>query len=312
MDFINTLGSRWRFSSMLMRIIYINIAVFLVLMVMNFVCSLLNSPVAGLVLSWIELPSDTSTFATRPWTLITYMFAQADIFHILFNMLWFYWFGTIFMLVGDSRRLTALYIYGGIGGGLLFMLAYNFLPLFSGVNGWLIGSSASVIAIVAATAILHPDYKIGLLFIGQISLKWIAVVTIAIDLMSVTGANGGGHVSHIGGALVGLAYAMSLKRGVDITRPFNKAVDSVVNLISRLKPVPREKRSYNAYRRSGPTARPDTSGQKSSAHTQPKSGQSMADESELDAILEKIKKNGYAGLTQDEKKRLFDISKQIK
>lgn len=308
MDIFNTLGSRWRFSSMLMRIIYINIAVFLVLMLMNFVCSLLNSSFAGLVLSWIELPSDVATFITRPWTIITYMFAQADIFHILFNMLWLYWFGSIFMLVGNSRRLTALYIYGGIGGGILFMLAYNFLPLFAGVHGWLIGSSASVISIVAATAILHPDYKVGLLFIGQISLKWIAITTIAIDLMSVTGTNGGGHVSHIGGALVGLAYAMSLKRGVDITRPFNKAVDSVVNLISRLKPVPREQRSHNAYRRSDPSARPNTTGN----HSKPQSPQSVADEAELDSILEKIKKNGYTGLTQEEKKRLFDISKQIK
>ncbi len=303
MGTFDTLRSRWRFSSMLMRIIYINIAVFAVLMSVNFVCSLMNSAFASEALSWIELPSDFATFLTRPWTILTYMFSQFDVFHILFNMLWLYWFGSIFMLVGDSRRLTALYIYGGIGGGLLFMLAYNFLPVFHGVHGWLIGSSASVIAIVAATALLHPDYKVGLLFLGPVSLKWIAIATIAIDLMSVTGANGGGHVSHIGGAIVGLIYAMAFKRGKDITRPFNRAVDSVVNLAGKLKPVPKEKKSYNAFRREAKRPTGQSNGQ--SHRTQP-------NEAELDAILEKIKKNGYAGLTQDEKTRLFDISRQIK
>lgn len=308
MGIIDTIRQRWRFSSMLMRIIYINIAVFLVLMLLNFICSLANSPFAGLVLSWIELPSDLTTFISRPWTIISYMFAQFDVFHILFNMLWLYWFGTIFMLVGTSRRLTALYIYGGIGGGVLFMLAYNFLPVFAGVHGWLIGSSASVLAIVAATAILHPDYKVGLLFLGPVSLKWIAVATIAIDLMSVTGANGGGHISHIGGALVGLAYAMAFKRGKDITRPFNKAVDCIVNLVEKLRPKSQSDKSYNAYRRQAQGTRPTGH----SARPTSASPRNSANEAELDSILEKIKRNGYAGLTQEEKKRLFDISKQIK
>lgn len=304
MGIFDTLSSRWRFSSMLMRIVYINIAVFVVLMLLNFVCSLLNSAFATHLLTWIELPSDFGVFISRPWTILTYMFSQYDVFHILFNMLWLYWFGTIFLIVGDQRRLTALYVFGGIGGGLLFMLAYNFLPVFGGVHGWLIGSSASVIAIVAATAVLHPDYKVGLLFLGPVALKWIAIVTIAIDFMSVTGANGGGHVSHIGGAVVGLIYALALKRGTDITRPFNLAVDSVVNLFKRVKPVPRERRSYNAYRR----PHGGNSGSAGHANNAPSQRQN---EAELDVILEKIKKNGYAGLSQEEKKRLFDISKKI-
>ncbi|MCM1503844.1 MAG: rhomboid family intramembrane serine protease [Muribaculum sp.] len=305
MGIFDTLRYRWRVSSMLIRIIYVNIAVFVVLMLLNFVCSLLNSAFASWLLTWIELPSDLGVFLTRPWTIVTYMFAQYDVFHILFNMVWLYWFGAIFLIVGDQRRLTALYVYGGVGGGLLFMLAYNFLPVFAGVHGWLIGSSASVIAIVAATAILHPDYKVGLLFLGPVALKWIAIVTIAIDFMSVTGANGGGHVSHIGGAIVGLIYAMALKRGSDITRPFNQAVDSLVNLFKRLKPIPREKRSYNAYRR-------PASGNNGSAYSGGRSASNRQNEAELDVILEKIKKNGYSGLTQEEKKRLFDISKKIK
>ncbi len=305
MGIFETLRYRWRTGSMLIRIIYVNIAVFVVLMLLNFVCSLFNSAFASALLMWIELPSDFGVFATRPWTIVSYMFAQYDIFHILFNMIWLYWFGTIFLIVGDQRRLTALYVYGGIGGGLLFMLAYSFLPVFAGVHGWLIGSSASVIAIVAATAILHPDYKVGLLFLGPVALKWIAIVTIAIDFMSVTGVNGGGHVSHIGGAIVGLAYAMALKRGVDITRPFNKAIDWVVNVFQRLKPTPREKRSYNAYRR------PSSGYGSGSASTQRRESDRQ-NEAELDGILEKIKKNGYSGLTQEEKKRLFDISKKIK
>ena len=95
--------------------------------------------------------------------------------------------------------MVGLYLLGGIAGGLLYLLSYNLFPYIDGKEGLMCGASASIIAIVVATAFRMPDYKVNLLFLGAISLKYIALVTIIIDLLSVTSANGGGHIAHLGG-----------------------------------------------------------------------------------------------------------------
>lgn len=164
---------------MLVRLIYINVAFFALLHIATLVLTFTDIK-PEYALTWIELPSSPDLFITQPWTIITYMFAQYDLLHILFNMLWLYWFGTIFLLTDTSKRMLALYIYGGICGGALFMAVYNLVPAYNYTLAWLIGSSASVIAIVTATAVMHPDYKVGLLFFGPVALKWIAIITIVL------------------------------------------------------------------------------------------------------------------------------------
>ena len=229
MGIIDTLKNKWVYGSMLVRLIYINVAFFALLHIATLVLTFTDIK-PEYALTWIELPSSPDLFITQPWTIITYMFAQYDLLHILFNMLWLYWFGTIFLLTDTSKRMLALYIYGGICGGALFMAVYNLVPAYNYTLAWLIGSSASVIAIVTATAVMHPDYKVGLLFFGPVALKWIAIITIAIDFFSITGDNGGGHIAHIGGALTGVIYAVALKHGTDITKPFNP-----VELLARVR-----------------------------------------------------------------------------
>ena len=94
--------------------------------------------------------------------------------------------------------------------------------------GGIIGSSASAIAIVIATAVLNPNYKVGLLFIGQISLKWIAIVSVVIFILGLSGENSGGHMAHVGGVLAGVLYGVMMNRGIDITKPFNNTLAWVV------------------------------------------------------------------------------------
>lgn len=305
MDIIENLKFQWRSGSMLIKIIFINVGVFVLLHLIGLVLSFTPFRGEGF-LHWIELPSALDAFIRQPWSVVTYMFSQYAFFHLLFNMLWLYWFGVIFLFSDSGKRLLALYLYGGVGGALLFMAAYNFM----GDYGWLIGSSASVIAVVMATAIMHPDYKMGILFLGEISLKWIAIVTIAIDLMSVSGANGGGHIAHVGGAVVGAVYAVMLKKGIDITRPFNSLVDGTVNLFSRLVHPRREEKArpfdYTRYRKAS-SAPPRNSSSSGKASAKPE-----FDEEKLNSILEKIKKSGYGALTAEEKKILFDESRRIK
>ena len=143
-------------STMLMKLVWINIAVFVLLRITAIVCMFAGTPgFLEEVMRQVQLPSHLSTLATRPWTVITYMFSQYDVLHILFNLLWFYWFGTLFRMVSTPRQMLALYIYGGLGGAVMFLLAYNLIPTFAYTHGWLIGSSASVICLAQMDCHCH-------------------------------------------------------------------------------------------------------------------------------------------------------------
>ena len=193
---------------------------------------------------------------------------------------------------------------GGIGGGLLFMLAYNLLPVFAWHNGLLLGASAAIIAIVVATAVQAPNYKVGLLFFGEISIKWIAIVTIFIDFISISADNAGGHISHIGGAVVGLLFVMLLRRGIDITAWFNAIIDFFVNTWRRLTSD------------GSPRIRINPSYKRRRSHTSPSSSRhsddiiSPEDERVMDEILKKVKESGYSALSDEEKSRLFSASRR--
>ena len=273
-------------SSLLLWLIGINIAVFLALRIVSVAGNIgghdewLNG-----VLRWIELPGNMQLFVTRPWTAVTYMFTQYDVFHILFNMLWLYWFGELFLTLGTERRMAILYLYGGIAGAAFYGLTSLIIP--TGAAGALIGSSAAVLAIVIATAIMMPDFKVGLLLFGPVSIKWIAIFTLIFDLAGLGGNNMGGHISHIGGALAGVAYGLGMRSGYDITRP----AAALGRLWKRLWYSGRNK---------------ITRRQTNQSATSPK------DVAELDSILDKIKRSGYGALTARERKTLFEISSRIK
>lgn len=296
---IETALKRFASATMLMKIVVINIAVFLVLNIISIVMIFAGEGSGRFIVEqWVAMPGNFGRLARHAWTPLSYMFSQIEPLHLIFNMLWLYWFGIVFQLLSTPKRMIGLYLLGGLGGAALYLLAVNTIPYFAGHGGLLIGSSASVIAIVTATAIMAPDYRMNLLFLGAVSLKWIAIVTIGIDLLSVTGSNAGGHIAHLGGAAVGAIFALGLKRGHDITAPLNSLIDAIVNLFRR-RPKVRPAR----FRASGAPSAP-----------RPKapSAASAADQAELDNILDKIKKSGYSSLTADERARLFDVSRRIK
>ena len=277
---IDRIRAAFAAAPMPLKLIWINAAVFVALRLAVIVGLLFGaSDPMHAVRGAVELPSRLSMLARAPWTVLTYMFAQYDVLHILFNMLWLYWFGTIMLYRCTPAQMLTLYLYGGLGGALLFLAAYNLLPLFAGSTGMLIGSSASVMAIVTATAILMPDFGMRLLFIGDVKLKWIALATVALVLLGVSGANAGGEIAHVGGIIVGCVFGMMLKRGTDITRPVRRLFDR--------RPA----------RRPGPRPAPTIGDD---------------DRRDLDAILDKIKRSGYSALTPDERRRLFEVSRNIK
>ena len=160
----------FRNGSSLTRLIYINIAVFILITISAVVGFLLNNPeISDKVLNLLSVPSSVKALLLRPWTIITYMFVHKDIWHILFNMLWLYWFGIIFLEYLDQRKLVAVYLLGGISGAIVYILSFNIFPAFSGIvaDSVAIGASASVMAIVIAIAAYVPDYTVQLILIRQ-------------------------------------------------------------------------------------------------------------------------------------------------
>lgn len=283
-----------------MKLVYINIAVFLLLRIAGVVCFFAGiDPMS--FLRWIELPSSVSGLMSAPWTILTYMVSHYDVMHILFNMLVLYWFGVMFLDYFTPKQFVGLYILGGVGGGVLYLLAY-LLPTLSGAHTWLIGASASVMAIVIAISMKAPHYKMNLLFLGSISLKWIAIVYVVIDVLSITGENMGGHIAHLGGALTGVMFTMLINRRMDITAPINKVIDFIADTVDSLAQK-RAKKANSAQHNGAKNEAPRN------ASRRPSGVMSEADEATLDIILDKIKKSGYASLTEDEKRRLFKVSK---
>lgn len=300
MAFIDDIKRTYLQGSMLLRIIFINIGVFLLLRLVAIGALLMNMP-GDEVVQWVELPSDLWLLLKRPWTLVTYMFAHYSLIHILFNMLWLYWLGRIFMEFFSPKQLTGLYLLGGLGGALLYLLSTNLLPYFASHPGayFLLGASASVIAIVVAAAVYAPDYKIGLLFLGEVSIKWIAIVTVLISLFGMDSGNMGGNIAHIGGAAVGAWFALRIKQGHDITRPVNALLDAVVGLFNgRPFRLPSFKNN-------------NTSSSQNGVHrSQASASPGSVSEEELDKILKKIKVSGYDALTDEEKDKLFKASRR--
>ncbi|MBR5639068.1 MAG: rhomboid family intramembrane serine protease [Muribaculaceae bacterium] len=310
MSIVNDLRIRYKGSSLLMRFIYINIAVFVVLRLVGFISFLFTGESSTFV-QWLELPSNFHDFLHQPWTLITYMFSHYNVWDILFNMLWLYWLGRIFLEFFNPRQMGGLYVLGGIGGAALYLACYNLIPHLASQHSSLIGASASVLAIVVGITLYRPDYRISLLFVGGISLKWIAILTIFIVLISIEN-NMGGHIAHLGGALVGLWFGLAIKRGHDITSWINRCIDWVVMLF--MKRPAKVSHSRVSERDSSYNYHKSTSVGESSSSAKENSGSASeinrVYEERLDEILGKLKQSGYASLTDEEREFLFNASRK--
>ncbi len=269
--------------SKLNLLIGINIIAFLLVNVTDTLGKFLfNSDIIGFYSDkYLLLSAYLPKLLTNFWTPVTYMFMHAGVFHILFNMLWLYWFGQIFEEYLGKKRTLGLYLMGGLAGAFLFVVCYNTLPYFThsaaALGPPLVGASASVTAIIIATATLLPDYTISLILIGPVKLKWLALFFIVIDFLGIVGPNAGGEIAHLGGALIGFVYIKQLQKGHD----WIAAIANVFKPRPKLKVV-----SKNSSGKSGGKPRQE----------------------EIDLILDKISQSGYDSLSKQEKEILFRAS----
>lgn len=201
---MSSLITRYRNLSIPLRLIVINVAILLIIHIVAFTTSITGTRL-DLATMFLDLPSGLG-FLLRPWAAITYMFTHTDIMHCLFNMLWLYWFGRLCEDLSTPRHTVILYLTGGIGGALAFIIASMLWPY--NIGGFLEGASAAVMAIVASVACTSPDMKLNLLFLGSVKIKWIALATVVIFALGLTGSNAGAHVAHLGGIAVGVSAAL--------------------------------------------------------------------------------------------------------
>ncbi len=277
---------------MVSRLIVVNIIVFLVLRLISLFGDLSgNYPHMNNVISYLALPASLSKLIYRPWTFITYAFTHFELFHIVFNMLWLYWLGSILSEFLGNKKILPVYMMGSWFGGALYILFYNIFPYFNNVvdQSSCIGASAGIMAIILATAVLLPDYSI-MIFIWPIRMKWLAAIFVGIDIISINfDGNAGGHIAHLGGALFGYIYIASYRNGNDLSLWFNNAADAIVSVFSGRKKM---KVTYTKTDVKHSERKKDIDKQK-----------------KIDSILDKISKSGYESLSAEEKEILFKESK---
>lgn len=280
----------------LVQIIIINVVIFVVLLVLKVLLVVSEQgAIYEVIRSKLMLPASIPYLLKQPWTVVTYFFTHEGFLHIIFNMLFLFWFGRIIQEFLGQNKVIALYVLGGLAGGLFYILIYNIIPFYQGrVEGSLmLGASAGVYAIVVGAATFMPNYTFFLLFLGPVKIKYIAIFYVLLSFSQSIGSNAGGELAHLAGAGVGFLYITQLNQGNDFGNwiiQFIKWIKSFFVSKPKIKVTHRNKAQQKAQ----------------SARTM----NVEADQDEIDAILDKISQSGYESLSKDEKQKLFNASKK--
>lgn len=295
---------QYRYGTTLIKLILINIAVFVIVNIVNLPFMLMAKTAPFDLAEFLALPAAFCNWLYHPTGFFTYMFVHVGFLHILFNMLGLYWFGQIVQdLIGKSKILP-IYILGGLFGGFMYVIAYHIFPVFSDslMTSTCIGASAAVMAIVLSAATISPDYELGIILIGPVKIKWIALAYVILDLINIQYGNAGGHIAHLGGALFGFIYIKSLQNGTDLARPFYAVSDFISNLFSKKPAIKVAYKKEYAYSSAN---KQNTSNTTNNTATKDQSKQER-----LDEILDKINRSSYDSLSKEEKEFLFKISQE--
>ncbi len=270
----------------LIKIILINIIVFVSMSIIEVFLTLSGlGSISSAILNKLMLPADLKTFILQPWSLITYFFLHMNFMHILWNMLFLYWFGKIVNDNIGNNAVISLYVLGGIIGGLFYMAIYNIIPFYSDrlSDSLMLGASAGVFSIVVGSATLLPNYTFYLLLLGPVRIKYIALFYVLLSFIDVTGNNAGGEIAHLGGAFIGYLYIRQLQNGVNM----GEGLIKILNFFNKEKAIKFQTKSSKI-----------------------EDENEDISQDEIDKILDKISDSGYSSLSNKEKEKLFNASKK--
>ena len=284
---IDDLKRHYQFGGIAQRLIYWNVACFLVSLLFFYQFSVggFNFP------TWVALSSEPSVVITRPWTLLTYAFFHDGFGHIFFNMIVLNFSSMLFLTFFTQKQLLGLYVLSAIFAGIAFVSGYYFLNFSASI----VGASAAIMAILVATTTYSPLMNVRLLLIGNVKLWHITLVIIVIDLMQIRIENTGGHIAHLAGAFFGFVFIKLLENGTDLSKIVSKAFGFFINLFQKSSPKP-FKTVHKNYKKTNTNAT-------SKIIVKDKTQQ------QIDEILDKISKSGYDCLTKEEKEFLFKAGK---
>lgn len=250
------------------------------------------------ILEWFALPSGFTKLSERPWTILTYMFSDTGsaLMRLLSNMLWLWAFGYILQELSGNDKIIPVYIYGGLTGGLFFILSHYLVPPLRDLAGYqsLFGANAGTMAVAMATTTLAPNYRFFTQIRGGIPIWVLMLVYLLIDFAGVSGMNAAYSLSHIGGALAGFLFVLFLRRGIDGSLWMNRFYHWLINLFTPAQGPSREELRDKIFYQTG--------------SRNPFKKSSIITQQRIDEILDKINQKGYHFLTEEEKQILKKAS----
>ena len=260
-----------------------------------------NRIISHVILDWLKYSPIELSRGYKFLSPFTYMFLHINGWHLLGNMLWLYFVGVILEDLVGRQHIWKLFVFGGLFGALFIQLFYSALVFFE-VPGAIyfpentLGASAGVSAVVLATAIFTPRYRLFLFGLIEVEIRWIVAVKVVLDVLGILGDNNvGGYAAHIGGLLWGTVYAFGVLKG-DFLQP---TMDAFSTIGARIASLFTQKERKNPTMRVNRTHNDVVSKNRKSANPS---------EEVVNEILDKISQVGYNNLTQKEKETLFKAS----
>ena len=263
----------------LMQIILLNVLSFLVLLLLKIVLVVAGyEPVYIALCQNLTLPALWSTYLHQPWTLLTHFWMHVSFFSTMWGLLLLYTLGKVVVRHLGSKHFVALYLLGGVAGGLLFLLLYNVAPYLQGTTTSLFGFSGSLYAVIVAAATLTPQPSFSLLLLGPLKFRYIAGFLILLALVQLVGTEPAVSIAHLGGALLGYVYAKWCQQDDPWWRQYWARFRRADLKVTQQSTVP-----WPSHDPSEPT-----------------------EQVSLDHILDKVAASGYESLTPAEKQQLFN------
>lgn len=298
-NFSDELKHQYKNGGVVIQLIFINVTVFLALRIIDVFFGLITGNdgqfIDGYASHVVGLHTNFFDFIKHPWGLFTSIFTHYDFWHLLFNMMFLYFSGRIFLQLFNARRLVFTYILGGIAGGLLEVVAHSLFPKLQMFNDVVIGASGAVMALLVAIAFYKPQMKVNLF--GSISIRiiFIAGFFILADLLALGKADGTAHFAHLGGAILGMLSIQNLHSSGNIVNWFEKLWNTFAGLFKKNPNKLKVKKGGKTNTRFKTDEEYNTDAKTRQA--------------QVDKILDKISKSGYESLTKKEKDFLFNQSK---
>lgn len=282
MDLLNQVKEKIKVATVVEKLIYIIITIFIIQNLVNTFSFFQSTNGANFIINNLSLSASLNGIIIKFYTLFTYSFLHGGFIHLIFNLIVFYYIGNLFLDYFNEKKLLIYFFLGSVFGGIFFILSYNYFEVFKNENAYLVGASASITAIMVGLATYVPNYEMNFRFIGFVKLWVVTAVWIFLSFVLIPQGNAGGQLAHLGGAFIGFVLT---KYYFNINNDKSKFTFKKVKQ-TNLKTV---------YRKADETQ---------SNHQKDKLKQRK-----IDAILDKISKSGYEILTDAEKEFLDTVSK---